>query len=291
MRQRWLAAIILVLVTTPANAEMTVHFVDVGQGGGVFIEKDGKHIVYDCGDTFAVDTFTSYLDALDVTVIDALVISHAHKDHMGSCAAVIRKFTVKRVYHNGSKAPTATWKAFLKAAKKAEEIVIVDKNLDAGDFDILVAYNSHDRFSKEADNSLVVRLVDGNVRVLLTGDCEAVCEQALMADNGKDMKAAILNVGHHGSNRLIESAVPQARASRNCRNLGGRRESIRASDEVLAAVSRIRREKESQGRLRWLTQEEITALLAACLKSRNAELHPAVVIAINTAYVVANYSA
>src|SRR6266852_2334499 len=97
---------------------------------------------------------------IDVTTIDARVISHAHKDHMGSCAAVIKKFTVKRIYHNGSKAPTAVWKAFLKAAKTVDEVIVVDKNLDTGDFDILVAYNNHDRFSKEADNSLIVRLVD-----------------------------------------------------------------------------------------------------------------------------------
>jgi competence protein ComEC len=200
MRQRWLAALLVLLTAAPASAEMTVHFVDVGQGGGVFVEKDGKHIIYDCGDTFAADTFTGYLEALDVTVIDAMVISHAHKDHMGSCAAVIKKFTVKRVYHNGSKAPTAVWKAFLTAVKKADEVIVVDKNLDAGAFDILVAYNSRDRFSKEADNSLVVRLVDGTVRVLLTGDCEAACERALMSDNSAGMKAAVLNIGHHGSN-------------------------------------------------------------------------------------------
>ena len=47
-------------------------------------------------------------------------------------------------------------------------------------------------------------------------------------------------------------------------------------------MPRIKLEREPQGRLRWLTQEEITTLLAACLKSKNRELHPAVVIAINT---------
>lgn len=52
--------------------------------------------------------------------------------------------------------------------------------------------------------------------------------------------------------------------------------------EVLPAVPRVKLEREPQGRLRWLTQEEIAALLAACLKSKNHELHPAVVIAINT---------
>jgi hypothetical protein len=52
--------------------------------------------------------------------------------------------------------------------------------------------------------------------------------------------------------------------------------------EVLPDVPRIRLEKEPQGRLRWLTQEEITKLLDACSKSKNRELRPAVIIAVNT---------
>jgi integrase len=52
--------------------------------------------------------------------------------------------------------------------------------------------------------------------------------------------------------------------------------------EAIPAVPKVRLEREPQGRLRWLTQDEITGLLAACLKSRNTELHAAVVIALNT---------
>ena len=52
--------------------------------------------------------------------------------------------------------------------------------------------------------------------------------------------------------------------------------------EALVQVPRIRLEREPQGRLRWLTQEEITKLLDACSESRNKELRSAVVIAINT---------
>jgi integrase len=40
----------------------------------------------------------------------------------------------------------------------------------------------------------------------------------------------------------------------------------------LQALPKIRTEKEPQGRLRWLTQEEATKLLAACKKSRNSAL-------------------
>jgi len=52
--------------------------------------------------------------------------------------------------------------------------------------------------------------------------------------------------------------------------------------EVLDTVPKIRLEKEPQGRLRWLTQEEITQLLAACGKSKNKELKAGVIVALNT---------
>ena len=52
--------------------------------------------------------------------------------------------------------------------------------------------------------------------------------------------------------------------------------------EAIENVPRIRLEKEPQGRLRWLTEEEITGLLDAAAKSRNKDLRAAVIVALNT---------
>jgi len=52
--------------------------------------------------------------------------------------------------------------------------------------------------------------------------------------------------------------------------------------EAIDNVPRIRLEKEPQGRLRWLTQEEITRLLDAAAKSKNKELRANVIVALNT---------
>lgn len=117
----FLTLVVLALGLGPAQAEMTVHVIDVGQGGGVFVQKDGTNILYDCGDTFAGPVVLEYLEALDVETIDLMVISHAHKDHMGGCIAVLNTLTVRRVYHNGSKAKTGIWKKFLKAVARAEQ--------------------------------------------------------------------------------------------------------------------------------------------------------------------------
>lgn len=191
--------------TSLATAEMTVHFIDVGQGGGVLIEKGGKHILYDCGDTFAGPIVRDYLSALDIDSIDVMIISHAHKDHMGGCIEILEHMPVKIVYHNGSKTRTGVWKKFQKAAKKAQTIQVIEQDGDLDGFTILVGYDSRaKRFSKEADNSLLVRLTDGNVRVLLTGDCEATCEKEVSGTS--DVRSEILNVGHHGSNAASSPA-------------------------------------------------------------------------------------
>lgn len=80
-----------------------------------------------------------------------------------------------------------------------------------------------------------------------------------------------------------QTREPYAAASIN-RPLAALRHMLRLAQEEgrLTAVPRIRLEKEPQGRLRWLTQEEIARLLAACSKSRNPELQAAVIIALNT---------
>jgi integrase len=52
--------------------------------------------------------------------------------------------------------------------------------------------------------------------------------------------------------------------------------------EVLAAVPKIRLEKEPQGRIRWLEAEEEARLLAACAESLNKSLSAIVPVALET---------
>ena len=57
-----------------------------------------------------------------------------------------------------------------------------------------------------------------------------------------------------------------------------------AHDEwnALAEVPRIRRLEEPQGRLRWLDPDEEARLLAACRRSRNAQLYAITILALET---------
>ena len=91
-------------------------------------------------------------------------------------------------------------------------------------------------------------------------------------------KRLATRVGQAGEERLLTAAAVN-------RPLALLRHLLRTAHEeweVLPAVPRIRLEKEPQGRLRWLTEDEIKKLLDACGTSRNRDLRAAVVVAINT---------
>jgi integrase len=81
-----------------------------------------------------------------------------------------------------------------------------------------------------------------------------------------------------------QTGRPLAPASIN-RPLAVLRHLLRVAHEewgLAPAPPRVRLEKEAQGRLRWLTREEAARLLAACAKSRNADLLDLVTVSLYT---------
>jgi competence protein ComEC len=63
------------------------------------------------------------------------------------------------------------------------EVLAPDRTLDGGDLN---------------NNSVVLRLVHGDVSFLLTGDLADAGEKALL-DSGFDLRATVLKIAHHGS--------------------------------------------------------------------------------------------
>lgn len=88
--------------------EMTVHFLDVGQGEGIYISfPDGKNMLIDGGSGDGADKVTEYLDDLGVEKIDLVLATHSHEDHVGALPAVFKKYEVSyclrpMVYYSGN---------------------------------------------------------------------------------------------------------------------------------------------------------------------------------------------
>jgi beta-lactamase superfamily II metal-dependent hydrolase len=88
----------------PSGKELQVHVLDVGPGDGdaiLIISPEGKTVLLDAGDTGKGKA--AVLDALkryNVQQLDLLIATHAHPDHIGGAADVLRAVKTVTVLHN-----------------------------------------------------------------------------------------------------------------------------------------------------------------------------------------------
>ncbi len=116
----------------PTTAWLEVHFVDVGQGDGIWIRThddgvagngvfEGTNIVIDGGPD-ASDGENAMRDYLESKghhggVVDALIVSHPHDDHYPGAEGILRHFDVVSYYDPGFPKGGVAYPAFLKAVK------------------------------------------------------------------------------------------------------------------------------------------------------------------------------
>jgi beta-lactamase superfamily II metal-dependent hydrolase len=113
----------------PSGKELQVHVLDVGPGDGdaiLIVSPEGKTVLVDAGD--AGKGKAAVLDALkryNVDHLDFFVATHAHPDHIGGAAEVLRAVKAAVVLHNNFLPPEMT------AAEEAKKAA--DANRQQGD--------------------------------------------------------------------------------------------------------------------------------------------------------------
>lgn len=76
-------------VHKPADDDLRVHFIDVGQGDCIYISCGGENMLIDCGEKSAYDNVIRYLNREETVSLDYVIATHPHSDHMGGMADVI----------------------------------------------------------------------------------------------------------------------------------------------------------------------------------------------------------
>lgn len=88
-------------VSKREGTDLRIHYVDVGQGDCTVIElPDGKVMLIDGGDGSGETdrAVMRYLNALDIDVIDYLVVTHADSDHCGALDTVLKYKEVQKAF-------------------------------------------------------------------------------------------------------------------------------------------------------------------------------------------------
>jgi competence protein ComEC len=208
-----LLAVLLVAVsaaTVSASENLSVHFLDVGQGDSELLQFNGKNVLIDAGDQDFGPRVTSYLRSHGVSSLDLVVATHPHEDHIGGLITILNDIPIKQVLDSGQVHTTQTYENFLTLVDQKNIPFAVAERGQTIDLDprlkIEVLSPPATLFAGDLNqNSVVLKVTYNKVSFLLAGDAGFEAEDSIMAA-GYDLKSDILKVGHHGSSSASSPA-------------------------------------------------------------------------------------
>jgi len=256
-RVGWCLAAVLWLRLLPVQAfpsadgvgGLALHFLDVGQGDGALLRTPGgRWLVIDAGPVSGRDdagrrVVAPFLERHGARALAAILVSHAHADHMGGVPSLLRRFRVGAVIEPGAPVADPAYRALLSTvdsagipwhpARAGERFT-----LDGVRFTVLHPRPGWADWGEDVNEDSLVLLVEyGDFQALFTGDAGFPAEAVLRSTL---RPVDLLKVGHHGSRgstgvELLDSLRPMAAVISVGRNEYGH-----PSLETLARLERHR---------------------------------------------------
>jgi len=208
------------IIFSAQNQKLRVFFLDVGQGDATLIMQGSNQILIDGGPSgqILLEKLGKYIPFWD-REIEMVIATHPDQDHIEGLVDVLKNYKVDALMETQAQSESQVY-------KKLEEIM-VGKNiakiegragakikLDQAELNIL---SPQDQLPVEVVKdtnmySIVAKLVFGQNSFLFTGDLPSTEELKLIQD-GTDLSAKVLKVGHHGSkystsNEFLEKVRP-----------------------------------------------------------------------------------
>ncbi len=198
----WTAAI------AAPDSRLHVFFLDVGQGDAIFIQTPShRQILIDGGPS--PEAITNELGPRMPfwdRSIDLVVLTHPHDDHIAGLVEVLRRYQVGQVWESGLEYDSPAYDEWRKLIEdKGIECTVARAGLriELGDgvrLDVLhpQAEMLQGTSSDVDNNSVVLRLVYGQVSFLFTADIFQEAEHFLLSE-GAEINGEVLKVCHHGA--------------------------------------------------------------------------------------------
>jgi competence protein ComEC len=215
------------------RAPLRVTFLDVGQGDACVIEGPGSErrvVVVDGGGHPGTDerdgadpgsrVVVPFLRWRGISAVDLLIPTHPDDDHAQGLIAVVDRMRVRAALDGGHAGQSAVYARLRRRLARRGIPVLLGRRgqtIDLGGGARIEVLHPSDApvaggRSRSNNQSLVLRIVYGRARLLLTGDAEAEAEADLIASK-RDLSADLIKIGHHGSRwssseRFLDRAAP-----------------------------------------------------------------------------------
>jgi competence protein ComEC len=195
----------------PENSELTVHYINVGQGDAALLSCDGEYMMIDAGDNDKGTAVQSYLMKQGVSGLKYMIGTHPHADHIGGMDVILYKFDCQTVIMPDITNDTASYRDVIDTMNNRSYQNTLPQvggtySLGSATFTILGPQKS---YSDVNNNSIVLLLTHGENKFLFMGDAGEDAEQDLL-NSGLSLDADVLKVGHHGSRYSSSKSFLQA---------------------------------------------------------------------------------
>ena len=199
------------------EGEISVHFIDVGQGDCSLIRlppKDGEryiNILIDSGESGNGKKVISYLESLGIRTLDAVIVTHPHSDHMGCMDEVKSFYTCD--FMDSLTPTTASYEDMLDALERkglkintvgaGEYLNPLTKDVTGCEIKVIAPFLNNTETDLN-NTSLIIRLKYGSTSFLFTGDAEMEEYKYIRGTIGQ---VSVLKVGHHGAANATDEAL------------------------------------------------------------------------------------
>ena len=192
-RKRWVmlwGLAVLLLVSRP-RIGLTVTFLDVGQGDGIFLEAGGKTMLVDCGSSqkreIGADVLIPFLKSQGVQKLDSVVVTHGDQDHMSGIRELLADAECGIAISQ-----------LIMAAVSSEDPTCLELMDLANDREIPVQFcNAGDRLTGALGESIEIMCLNPNASI--------VQEQTYMTD--RNGESVVLYVSYEAFSMLLTGDI------------------------------------------------------------------------------------
>lgn len=184
-----------------SQGELSVTYLDVGQGNAVVIRQGNQTMLIDGGPRESSSFVVSYLKQQGIQKLDYVLISHFDEDHLAGAIGALYNFPVGTLITADYETDSSIYDSYKEAVEeKGYEPVhpsLGDTfSLGDGSFRIIspVSYGHED----ENQDSVGIILEMGSDRFFIGGDIGLEGEKEIL-EAGVDIQADVMLMNHHGS--------------------------------------------------------------------------------------------
>lgn len=206
-----------VSINPPSDTELTVHYIDVGQGDAILIEAPtGENMLIDAGPGASEEKLLAYLSENGIKTLDYFVLTHPDEDHIGGADRVFETCTVSEVLLPDCEKDTKAYRNLEQAILAEQDCLrTTPESADVIDFceggEITVMAPNAPEYADVNDYSIVLRLEYYDTTFLFTGDAGKASEEQMLSVWGEtELECDVLKVGHHGSRTASTTAFIEA---------------------------------------------------------------------------------